>query len=177
MTAIGAIDSPALAEADVAILGAGPAGCAAAITAASAGARVTLIEARCFPRAAPGETLPPGAEPLLRQLGLWDEVVASGFHRHEGIWVERNGKARFEAYGADEAGPWRGLQAERSRFDALLLERARQAGAVVLQPARPIGVTIADEVRLRTDAGELRTRWLIDAAGSGHWLARRLGLE
>ena len=44
------------------MVGAGPGGCATAITAASQGLRVCLLDAADFPRARPGETLHPGVD-------------------------------------------------------------------------------------------------------------------
>ena len=71
---------------DVLVLGAGPAGCAAAISARLAGMSVTLLDKRCASHRIPGETLHPGVESLFNSLGVIDEVLAQGFHRHSGIW-------------------------------------------------------------------------------------------
>src|ERR1700677_3173603 len=108
---------------DVLILGGGPAGCAAAIQCAQVGLRVVVAEAKAFPRHRPGETLHPGVEPVLRQLGAMEAVEAAGFPRHEGNWVQWGTPPRFEAFGRGDEGPWRGFQAWRATFDALLLER------------------------------------------------------
>ena len=89
-------------QTDVLILGAGPAGCAAAIRARHAGLQVTLIERLAQPKVAPGETLHPGIEPILVQLGVWNQILAEHFHRHRGIWVEWDGPHRFQPYSCDE---------------------------------------------------------------------------
>lgn len=117
-------------------------------------------------------------EGILRSLGAWGAVEAEGFLRHEGISVRQDGTARFEAYGADGAEPWLGLQAWRTDFDGILLERAKRAGVAVLQPCRAIA-PLRDGGRVvgvRTTCGDLGARLLIDAAGGGHWLARALGM-
>lgn len=165
-------------DTDVLVLGGGPAGCAAALTAAERGLRVTLLEAEHLPRDRPGETLHPGVEPLLRELGVADAVAAAGFERHEGHWVAWGGPPRFAAFGADGSGPWRGLQARRAEFDALLVGRAsavgvqvhtgRRARAVVLDGGRVAGVL--------TEDGAVRASTVVDATGAGGFLARRLGL-
>jgi flavin-dependent dehydrogenase len=169
--------------ADVVVVGGGPSGSAAAITCAGAGAelRVVLVERSRFPRDAPGETLHPGVEPLLRRLGVADEVLAAGFLRHEGHWVrwEGAGPPRFEPFGRDAEGPWRGFQAGREVFDALLLARARALGVEVLQPC-PISDVIVDGGRVagvETPAGPIRARFVVDATGRRQWLARRLRLR
>ncbi|MEJ8640428.1 FAD-dependent monooxygenase [Streptomyces sp. MS1.HAVA.3] len=115
---------------DVLIAGAGPAGCAAAIVCASAGLRTVLAERLAGPVARPGEALHPGAETVLARLlpgGFADAVGA----RHEGITVGWGTEPRFEPFGRDGNGPWRGFQVDRRRLDALLLDRARAAGAEV----------------------------------------------
>lgn len=176
--------------ADVAVLGAGPGGAAAAIMCARAGLRVALVERDAFPRERPGETLHPGVEPLLEQLGVAEAVRAAGFLRHAGHWVEWGGARRFEPFGADgadgpdgaggpdDAVPWLGFQAWRADFDALLVAHARAVGVAVLQPCRAIGPLVAGArvVGVETSAGPLVAPFVVDAAGGGHWLARQLKL-
>jgi 2-polyprenyl-6-methoxyphenol hydroxylase-like FAD-dependent oxidoreductase len=77
---------PAGATADVAIVGGGPAGSAAALWLARQGLRVVVIERERFPRHRPGETLPPGVEPIFAQLGVTEAIAAVGFTRHSGTW-------------------------------------------------------------------------------------------
>jgi len=165
---------------DAAVVGAGPAGCAAAIACAAAGRRVAIVERAAFPRDRCGETLHPGAEPILRALGVLDTVLSAGFLRHEGIRVRWRGSARFQPYGDDAAGPWRGLQAWRPDLDAILLDRARRRGAVVLQPCRALHPLQDDGGRVTgvcTTAGDVTARWTLDAGGGGHWVTRALRLE
>lgn len=165
-------------ETDVLIIGGGPGGTAAAITCAQAGRRVTLIEQADFPRVAPGETLHPGIEPLLQRLGVWEAVLAAGFLRHTGHWVQWDGPPHFAAFGADASGSWQGFQAWRARFDELLLQRALAVGCTVVQPCRALRplVEAARVVGLQTTCGEFTARFVIDAGGRSHWLARQLSL-
>ncbi len=102
---------------DVAIVGGGPAGAAAAITAVEAGLRVALFEALPFPRFRPGEALHPGVESLLRQLGVWDALLATSPVRHYGHEVEDRTGVRFVPFGGPPNDPWRGLQVERGVMD------------------------------------------------------------
>lgn len=167
-----------MSEPDLLILGGGPGGTAAAITAAQRGLRVVLMEQQAFPRHAPGETLHPGVEPLLRQLGVRDEILAAGFLRHQGHWIAWDGPARFEAFGADAEGPWLGFQAFRAEFDAILLAQARKLGCTLLQPCRALRARLAAGrvVGVETEQGEFAAPYVIDASGGSHWLARQLGL-
>jgi flavin-dependent dehydrogenase len=161
---------------DVVVVGGGPAGGAAAITAAAAGLSVVLLEAGNGSRPRPGETLHPGVEVVLRELGAADAAAARPWVRHAGHWVEWGGPARFDAFGGDAAGPWYGFQAPRDELDALLLERAAAAGAHVRVGGRAVDlrVTRGRVDGVLTDDGVLTTGHVIDASGRRHWSARRL---
>jgi flavin-dependent dehydrogenase len=137
-----------------------------------------LIERDVFPRAAPGETLHPGVIPLLRRLGLEDQVLAAGFLRHEGHFVRWDGPTRFVSFGRDESGPWLGLQAWRPVFDHLLLLRARQLGVSIRQPCRVLrAFREANRITgVLTGEGFVRAAFVVDATGRRHWLAKQLGL-
>lgn len=155
---------------DVVVIGGGPAGSAASIQCARAGLNVALIERLLFPRNHPGETLHPGIEPLLRQLDVWEEVLAADFPRHVGQWIQWAGQPRFEPFGVDENGLWLGFQAWRADFDAILLERARQVGVQVLQPCRALQA-IVNNGRVRgvlTSQGAVRAHFVVDASGDRH---------
>jgi flavin-dependent dehydrogenase len=163
--------------ADVAIIGAGPAGCAAAISAAQAGLRVVLVERLSFPRHRPGETLPPGVEPLFKQLGVWEEIESAGFIRHPGQRVAWEGELKYSGFGGTTDEPWLGFQAWRPVLDAILLKRAAALGVEVWQPCRAVAPVMRDGrvLGIVTDRGEVRARYVVDATGGGGWLARKLG--
>ncbi len=163
---------------DVLVLGGGPAGAAAAIECARTGLSVRLLEASEFPRPRPGETLPPGAETLLRKLGVFDSASNLASVRHAGTIVHWDGPPRFEPFGIDGGGPWRGFQISRAALDSVLLDEASRLGVDVLQPCRARDTVVAGgSLRgIRSENGELRARYVVDASGGGHWLARRLGV-
>lgn len=167
-------------DTDVAIIGGGPAGSAVAIACALRGLRVRVFERDAAGAARPGETLHPGVEPLLAQLGINDrqlETVTGA--RHEGVWIEWNGVRRFDAFGGDAQGPWRGFQVDRPAFDAMLLTRATELGATVsyscavhdlqVQEGVVRGVTTAD--------GCVTARIVVDASGRAEWLGRQLQID
>lgn len=163
---------------DVIVVGAGPAGTATANWCARQGLRVALYERARFPRHRPGETLPPGVEPIFGQLGVADAIRAAGFVRHAGTWVTWAGPRRFAPFGADGDGPWRGFQAPREELDRILLASAVQVGAAARQPCRVVRPWLVDGVvaGVETVAGPIAARWVVDAGGGAHWLARCLAL-
>jgi flavin-dependent dehydrogenase len=165
-------------DADVVVIGGGPAGSAAATACATRGLGVVLCEREPPGGDRPGETLHPGIEPLLGQLGIADRLASVVGARHTGIWIEWGGSRRFQAFGGDAGGPWRGFQVWRADFDRLLLLRARETGAAVRQPCAVTGVQMRDGEPhiVTTEGGPIATRMVIDATGMTRFLARALGL-
>jgi len=171
-------------DTDVAIIGGGPAGGATAITCAARGLRVHLFERATFGGAGfagdrPGETLHPGVEPVLAQLGVADDLGAVVGARHDGIWIDWGSVRRFQSFGSDAGGPWRGFQVSRPAFDRMLLDRARALGVTIVQPCRALGLRFEGErvTGVLTESGELSARFVVDATGRSHWIARRLHIK
>ncbi len=164
-------------DADVVVVGGGPAGSSAAIACARRGLCVVLCERERPGRDRPGETLHPGVEPLFAQLGVADRLAEVVGARHTGIWIEWGSPRRFEPFGSDASGPWSGFQVWRADLDALLLSRARQVGAEVRQPCPVIGMLAPEGgPGVMTKAGPISARMVIDASGMARWLARSLGV-
>ena len=115
---------------DVVVIGAGPSGAAAALTAARAGASVLLIDRASFPRSkACGCCLGGGALAALDLLGLAALPEACG-----GRPLARE---RLVAGGREAVIPLpSGTALSRRSFDAALLRAALAAGAQLLPPAR-----------------------------------------
>src|SRR5581483_2905201 len=119
---------------DVLVVGAGPAGSAAAAWAARAGLDVVLADAETFPRdKACGDGLTPRAIAELDRLGLDDWIRARG--TNQGL--------RAAGFGQELLLPWPGgsLPANggavaRTELDARIREVALEAGAVPVEGAR-----------------------------------------
>jgi flavin-dependent dehydrogenase len=163
------------ADADVVVVGGGPAGTATAIWAALGGARVTLLERSAFPRHRPGETLHPGTGALFEQLGVEPRVAAACRARHAGITVEWAGRRSTQTF-ADATRA--GYQILRDDLDAILLSRARDVGVAIVQPSPSVAPIIDDG---RVLGVRCRDLWItasavVDATGSAWWLGRHLGL-
>jgi flavin-dependent dehydrogenase len=166
-------------EADVVVLGGGPAGTAAAITAAAGRLRVVLCERSSFPRPAAGETTHPGVQPLLRQLGVEEDVLAAGFLRFPGHLVRSPRGEQFQPFGADADGHWLGFQLWRPTFDEILMRRAKSVGIRVLQPCRVHRVIhrSGDVDGVETELGAIRARITIDATGRRRLVSHELSIQ
>ena len=169
-------------KADVVVIGAGPAGSAAAILCAQSGLNAIIVERERFPRDHAGETVHPGIEPLLNRLGVLGKVLAAGFPRHNGIWVQWDSERQFTSFGGgDGTDPWKGFQVWRADFDAILLDQCRQLGVKILQPCqvlKPILNPNRDGVEgVSTSRGSIHSPYVIDASGSQHWLAKQLKIN
>ena len=163
---------------DVIVIGAGPAGCSAAISCAQRGLKVAIVERLAFPRHRPGETLHPGIEPLLQELGVIERVLSEKFIRPAGNWVKWEKERMFIPFGNDASGAWRGFQIPRATLDELLLERAIASGVHVLQPceANKVFVKRGRVIGIQTRTEPLFCRHLVDASGAHGWLTRQLQL-
>lgn len=168
-----------LPKTDVVVIGGGPGGTATAIRCAQHGLQVTLIEEVELPRPHPSETLHPEIEPLLKKLGVRDQALSAGFPRCLGRWIALQGEPQFHTFGENRRGPKLGFQVKRSHFDTLLLEQAKAIGVRVLQPCRAIEPLVSQgQVQgLITTWGGMEATYVVDAAGSGQWLAQKLKLR
>ncbi len=120
---------------DTLIIGAGPAGAAAAAVLAEHGHRVLVLEREKLPRYRVGESMVPFTYYPLERLGLIEKMRQSAFVKKYSVqFVTPGGKAShpfyfFSRYDRDTvAQTWQVL---RSEFDQLLVDNARQRGAVI----------------------------------------------
>ncbi len=120
---------------DALIIGAGPAGSAAAAILAEHGHRALILEREKFPRYHIGESLLPFTFQPLQRLGLIEKMRRSAFVKKYSVqFVSPSGRASqpfyfFNRYDRETvAQTWQVL---RSEFDQLLLDNAREKGAEV----------------------------------------------
>lgn len=172
---------------DVAIVGAGPAGSAAAISLARGGWRVVVVDRATFPRDKPcAEYLSPAAEPLLQNLGVLDDILATQPGRPRGfrIFTPNGGMFQGDFSGIRDAAGHpifaTGLAVPRYTLDALLVEGARRAGAEVREGWRLARFERDDAGiwMLTAASGQvIHARLLLAADGIHSTIARRLGLH
>jgi flavin-dependent dehydrogenase len=150
---------------DVVIAGGGPAGATAARLLASWGHRVIVLT-RSPSRHAIAESIPPSAGRLFERLEIQDAIDRAGFVRATGNTVRwANAETRREPFGENA----RGWQVDRPAFDALLLDLAERAGAIIQRGVDARLVTKgADGVRV----DQMDARWLLDCTGRSGLVAR-----
>jgi len=167
------------ADADVAVVGAGPAGAAAALFAARRGFRVIVVDKQEFPRDKPcGEGLMPGGRPALRELGLEDAVVAAGAPALNGIQFGLAGEppvaVPFPAHDGEQAG----LGIRRLTFDAQLVDALGHDSRIQFSPQTEVHDVRSDGggmATVVTAVGEVRARFVAVADGVRSALRHRLG--
>jgi flavin-dependent dehydrogenase len=171
-------------NADVLIVGGGPAGSSLAVALARRGIDALVVDRARFPRPKPcAEYLSPEASRVLADMGALERVEQSGAAALSGVRVRApNGlviAGDFVARHGFKPYSDRGLSVRREVLDEILFDCARAARARVVE-----GLRITDLVRdaanrvvgARTADGEIRARFTIAADGLRSVVARRLGL-
>ncbi len=153
------------AACDVLVVGAGPAGSAAALTLARAGVDVVLVDSQAFPRdKVCGDGLIPDAHHALRRLGVLDEVMRAAHPaRVVGCVGPRGG--RVDVPGTLAVLP-------RKELDHILCRAAVAAGARMHAPLRFVapledgGRVVGARLKQGEATCELRAGWVVLATGA-----------
>ena len=167
-------------DADVVIVGAGPAGAVTAINLAPF-QRVLMVERRAEVAPRVGESLVPAARRLFADMGLLKSFLREEhepWYGNRSVWGSSEPEERDFMRDPDGHG-W---HLDRPRFESWLRALAQERGAELLSPVTLDGLQRSDEkwlVRLRTDTNsiEVTARFVIDAGGQSAPLVRKLGLR
>ena len=177
-----------MSDADVIIVGGGPAGASTAFVLARAGVNVLVVDRERFPRDKPcAEYLSPQASRVLHDMGVLGEIETRAPAHLAGMIVRapsgRQLRGDFLAAHGYRGFRDRGLAIRRHTLDALLLEAATRAGARVSEPMRVSDVQRDSRGRVRgvvavsaAGARELTAPLVIGADGLRSVVGRRLGL-
>ncbi|GAA4606115.1 geranylgeranyl reductase family protein [Actinoallomurus liliacearum] len=171
-------------EADVIVVGAGPAGSTTAYHLAQAGLNVLLLEKTTFPREKVcGDGLTPRAVKQLVKMGV--DIDAPGWIRNKGLRIIGGG-VRLELPWPDLASyPDYGLVRTRMDFDQILAERAVAAGVKLHMNTNVTGPVLDDRtgritgVVAKTADGEVtyKAPLVVAADGNSTRLSLAMGLR
>ena len=181
----GIVPDEARHDADVIVVGAGPAGSSAAYWLATAGRDVLLLEKTTFPREKVcGDGLTPRGTRALIEMGI-DVSEANGWLHNRGLRVIGGGQRLHLDWPELTSFPSYGLVRPRADLDALLVAQAVKAGArlheqtvvteaVLDRSGRVVGVTghTADRQPI-----EYRAPLVLTCEGVSGKLAQRLGVH
>ena len=125
---------------DVLVVGAGPAGTAAAITLARYGRRVTVVDRAVFPRdKCCGDGLTAAALRRVEHLGLDPARVPSWQPVDDVVVVSSSGRAVDLPLRQPQGGLF-AVSAKRADLDAALVDRARESGVEVIEGQAVTGI-------------------------------------
>lgn len=160
---------------DVAIIGGGPAGAAAASLLSAWGHSVTVFARSGSASSKLAESLPPSTRKVLDRIGASSAVDGAGFVRSAGHSVWWGGSdLRVEEFPEGA----RGYQVLRTELDRVLLDLAEAKGAHIRAETTIRGVEReSDFYRLdcasSEDAAPITARWVLDCSGRSGVVARR----
>jgi electron transfer flavoprotein-quinone oxidoreductase len=168
---------------DVIVVGAGPAGSAAALMAARAGLSVVLLERGPYP----GSKNAYGGVVYGRVLdevlpNWWEEIPVQRWVTRRSTMVLTDDRALTVDFrsGTWAAAPYNGCTTFRGDFDSWLAGKAVEAGAQLVTSTVATGLIVEDGqiVGVRTDRpdGNLRAKVVIAADGVNSFLAKEAGL-
>ena len=167
----------------IAIVGAGPAGTTLAALLAARGIATFLFDSGRRPALTVGESLVPAVVPILRRLGIEQDVAASSCVK-PGVsfnWSPDD-RLRFSFDRVAHCLPPYAYNVHRDRYDALLLDTARRAGAHVVRRKLPLERDVARgrEIRVATagtpDGAPRDFDLIVDATGRARVASRLLGI-
>jgi flavin-dependent dehydrogenase len=168
---------------DVIVVGGGPAGSTTGALLAEKGHDVLVLEKEKFPRYHVGESLMPFCYFPLERLGLVDTLMESGNPRKYCVqFVRQDGFLSqpfyfFQHFDHPSSTTW---QVWRSEFDKMIMDKARENGASVLEETQAKSLIKSDNrvegvVVESKDLGklELRAPLVIDASGRDCFAAHK----
>lgn len=167
---------------DAIVIGGGPGGSTAANYLVQAGKKVLVLERDKFPRFHIGESLLPYNERIFSELGVLEQIKEEGFVVKHGAQIgladgSKHRKITFKNGCYTEVNT--AFQVERSRFDEMLLDRAKEVGVEVKEEVEVSRYEIGKDFVTVTDkSGETyQGKYLVDASGTVNFTGNREGIK
>ena len=174
-------------QADVVVIGGGPAGSTVSTLLAQQGLQVALFEREKFPRFHIGESLIPETYWVLKRLNMLEKMKKSHFVKKFSVqFVGSSGRLSAPFYFHDNkphecSQTW---QVVRSEFDLMMLNNAREHGVKAFEGVRVLDVLFDNEravgVKIQapgSSAQEVRAKVVVDASGQSGLLQNRFKLR
>ena len=173
-----------MAEApQIVVIGAGPAGCSAAISLAKRGIACTILDKATFPRdKICGDAL---SLDVVNQLSMLSPSLKKRFDQSShkqasyGVRIISPGKHQVDIPFIHKGAPEAGFVSERIHFDALLFDEMKNHPNISIQE----GITIKELHRegggwiIVTGSGSIKADLIIGADGAQSMVARKLGAQ
>jgi FADH2 O2-dependent halogenase len=177
-------------DADVIVIGGGPAGSAVSSYLAMHGYRTALFEREIHPREHVGESLVPATNRVLEDIGFWDKMGNYGWVPKPGAtWTGYKGRVGSEVVVTFSDVQMENIKqdytyhVDRARFDNELLKHAQTLGVRVVEGANVMRLNVDDDgratgVRVRILDKELdfTARFVVDASGRRGLVGKQMGL-
>jgi len=177
---------------DIIIIGGGPVGTTAATFLTGKGYKVCLVEKTEHPRFHIGESLLPMNLPILKRLGVLEQVKDIGIIKHGAEFNNFDSKSQqwqtatfyFEK-AFNKEYPY-AYEVKRSEFDSILFANCKNNGVTLLTNSRVTDVKFPTPgkvlVQYKTAESEdvkqtLQARYVIDASGRDSLLSRKMNLK
>ena len=167
---------------DVAVVGAGPAGCSTAIMLAQHGLQVALIDRAVFPRdKVCGDFLNPINWPVLQELNVAEDLLSVPHSRVSKFRMTVADGAEAVSVFPEQGERQFGLGLRRIHLDHLLIERAKRAGVDVYEGVRLTALRNQSrgwclDMNRGGELDSIRPKLLVGADGRNSWVARQLRL-
>ncbi len=177
-------------DADVIVIGGGPAGSAISSYLAMHGYSTALFEREIHPREHVGESLVPATNRVLEDIGFWPKMGDYGWVPKPGAtWTGYKGRVGSEVVVTFADVKMENIKqdytyhVDRARFDNELLKHAQTLGVRVIEGANVMRLnTDADgraegvRVRILDQEIDFRSRFVVDASGRRGLIGKQMGL-
>ena len=169
----------------IAIIGGGPSGCTLAVLLKRKGYKVAVFYLEKRPELIVGESLVPAIIPLLRKLGIEDEVRSySTLKPGASVWVSKDEQANSPFSCGDGDLPHYAYNVPRDKFDKTIFDLAvREEVTFFSRAAKLERVGVTDEIRLSDETTALINDYfggqpdlIVDASGRSRIVSRLLNI-